>query len=139
MVFFNEIRDVLLDPSPSGQNLRNQLALEASAFKIISAVAMVLGFVASGVGLGRIEKCPLEGILLTFGGACFAAVSHDFMQVSSNIEETARGSGLFGNIWTRVRATWSKENFVDMLFKDTWVLNPLFRTMVIYGLGDDDD
>lgn len=134
MAVFNEIRTTLLDPNK--QDRRQEIAQNAASIKAGSGLFMGGMGLLTIVSLAAMRSFPVLGGIFALIGAVGTVGAHEAMVVSGNTEEMTKGENPLGNVLNRASAAWSKSNFTQKVTKDTWVVGPLFGSMIEGGLKD---
>ncbi len=130
MAVFNDIRQVLIDPTTDGQSKRAEIFKTAAFFKGCSGLAMgVMGGVTA-VAYIATRSFPLIGGIFAFAGAVGFVGAHEVMITSRNVEEMTKGDGPLGNVFRRASAALSKSEFTKKITQDTWIVGPLFGSAI---------
>lgn len=134
MNVFNTVRNALLDPSDKGIRDRKEIAQVAGVAKIESAAGCALFGLLTLLSASVIRTNPVTGGLFFVMNSIGGLTSIESYQLAKNIEKLVGGNGALGNLFQRVYSSYSPEQLVREITKDTLVVGPLLGSTLVRAL-----
>lgn len=126
---FDEVRAILLDPTPQGTEVRKYASSTATTIEIVSiglavssiAFSIIFGIPMIGSGNLFISSC---GCACVCGSAAVTVASYDIHRIAGNLD------GMIQNPMFKGFVVLNPNNFRSVLFNRTVLLGPYFGDSV---------
>ncbi len=130
---FESIQFLLCDPTLQGSQNRECLAASCSVAQVGTGVLGVASAASAVFGLILCPWYPILGGVLAVSGVTAAAVSRDVYVIAKNCEDILEDSLI--KVVNRVGIIWTAQLFVNVAFKNTYFIGPIFGSLAVRVLN----